>query len=117
MGGVLLNARDDSHGEGANGTGFLFEGRFYWASGQEVRADALGDLIAQDVLFQDTTTDLRGITGLDPDTTLAALLPSLNGSPGGLRWTLVSVDQGRGTNPTAYDDTSAVLLGPPSVQP
>jgi len=42
--------------------------------------------------------------------TLAALLPSLDGSPGGLRWTLVSTDQGRGTNPAGYDDTRAVLV-------
>jgi hypothetical protein len=98
-------------GDGSTtGTGLTYEGRFYWASGQRVREDALGDPVATAVLFQDTTADLRRIDGLDPHVTLAALLPSLDGSPGGLRWTLVSTDQGRGTNPGGYDDTRAVLV-------
>ena len=97
-------------GDGSTtGTGLTYDGRFYWASGLEVRAESLGEPVAQGVAFQDRTADLRRIDGLDPAVTMAALLPSLNGSPGGLRWTLVSTDQDRGTNPAGYADTRVVL--------
>ena len=62
------------------------------------------------VPFQDTTADLREIVGHDPQTTLAALLPSLDGSPGGLRWTFVSTDQDHGTDPAGFADTRDVLV-------
>jgi hypothetical protein len=101
------------HGDGSTtGTGLTYDGRFYWASGLEVRAESLREPVAQGVLFQDRTADLRRIDGLDPTVTLAALLPSLNGSPGGPRWTLVSTDQDRGTNPAGYADTRVVLAAP-----
>jgi hypothetical protein len=97
-------------GDTATGTGLTYDGRFYWASGLQVKDSALGPSVATAVPFQDRTADLREITGLPPETTLAALLPSLDGSPGGLRWTLVSTDQDRGTNPAGFDDTRAVLV-------
>jgi hypothetical protein len=94
----------------STGTGLTYQGRFYWASGQEVRPQALGAPLASGVHFQDTLADLRLISGFDPKQTIAALLPSLNGSPGGLRWTLISTDSKRGTNPAAYPDTNAVIV-------
>ena len=107
--GVLAASHWHPGGDTATGTGLTYDGRFYWASGGRVEDAALGDPVASAVRFQDTTADLRRIVGLDPEVTMAALLPSLDGSPGGLRWTLVSTDQGRGTNPAAYPDTAAVL--------
>jgi hypothetical protein len=100
----------DHNRETANGTGLTYEGRFYWASGVRVKDSALGMPVAGAVPFQDTTADLREIVGHDPQTTLAALLPSLDGSPGGLRWTFVSTDQDRGSNPAGYDDVRDVLV-------
>jgi hypothetical protein len=111
LGSVLLLASGwHPGGDTANGTGLTYQDRFYWASGAQVRDDALGATVAEAVPFQDTTADLRAIAGLDPATTLAAWLPSLDGSPGGPRWTLVSTDQDRGTNPAGYDDTRVVLV-------
>jgi alkylation response protein AidB-like acyl-CoA dehydrogenase len=95
----------------ANGTGLTYEGGFYWASGSEVAASSLGEPVATGVPFQDRTADLRAIDGFAPDTALAALLPPLTGGGGGLRWTFVSTDIHRGTNPTAYADSAAVLAG------
>jgi hypothetical protein len=92
----------------ANGTGLTYDGRWYWASSSEVAAAALAAPVAQDVPFQDTTADLRAIEGFAPDVALAALLPPLTGGGGGPRWTFVSTDQDRGTNPTAYADSAAV---------
>lgn len=95
----------------ANGTGLTYEGRFYWASSDEVAAASLGAPVASAVAFQDTTADLRAIDSFAPNVALAALLPPLTGGGGGLRWTFVSTDQDRGTNPTAYADSAAVLAG------
>jgi len=75
-----------------------------------VKEAALGDRVADAVPFQDTTADLREIVGLDRRITLAAMLPSLNGSPGGPRWTLMSTDQDRGTDPAGFEDTRDVLV-------
>lgn len=110
LGAGLLASRLHPGGDTANGTGLTYRDRFYWASGVQVRDDALGATVAEAVRFQDSTADLRAIEGLDPQTTLAAWLPSLDGSAGGARWTLVSTDQGRGTNPGGYDDTRGVLV-------
>ena len=93
-----------------NGTGLTYHGRFYWASGDQVAGGALGPVLQTAVPFQDTTADIRSVTGFAPEAALAALLPSLNGSPGGLRWTFVATDMSRGTNPRGYPETSAVLV-------
>lgn len=106
--GVALHRRD--WGAAENGTGLMYEGRFYWASGQEVAPEALGPVLEADVAFQDTRADLRSIDGFEPRTALAALLPSLDGSPGGVRWTFLSTDIDRGTNPRGYADSRAVLV-------
>jgi hypothetical protein len=98
----------------ANGTGLTYEGRFYWASDRPVSQVALGRPLAYGVAFQETTADLCAIKGLDPKTTLAALLPPVPRSAGGRRWMLVSTDMGRGTDPAAYDDTRAVLAPSPA---
>ena len=93
----------------ANGTGLTYEGRFYWASAGRVADSKLRAPVADSVAFQDIRTELRAVDGFDPELALAAMLPSLDGSPGGPRWTFVSTDQPRGTNPTAYADSAAVL--------
>jgi hypothetical protein len=108
VGAVLAQSRHEIDAS-ANGTGVTFEGRWYWASSSRVADDALGAVVARGVAFQDRTTDLRAVRGFDPAVGLAALLPSLDGSPGGDRWTWVSTDQTRGTDPSAYPDVRAVL--------
>jgi hypothetical protein len=96
----------------ANGTGLTYHDTFYWASGAEVRADALGKDIAKAVPFQDTTANLREIKGLDANVTVAAWLPMISSQVPRPAWILISTDQGRGTNPQAFPDTSAVLVKP-----
>lgn len=103
-----LRARNEAAAS-ANGTGLTHDGRWYWASSGRVVDSALGDQVAAGVAFQDTSTTLRAIDGFAPEVALAAMLPSLDGSPGGPRWTNVSTDQDRGTNPSAYEDSAAVL--------
>ena len=94
----------------ANGTGLTYHGSFYWASGAEVRSDSLGNNIATAVPFQDTTATLREIKGLDPNVTVAAWLPMISSQVPRPAWILISTDKGRGTNPKAFTDTSAVLV-------
>ena len=96
----------------ANGTGLTYHGSFYWASGSEVRSDSLGSNIATAVPFQDTTATLREIKGLDPKVTMAAWLAMISSQVPRPAWILISTDQGRGTNPQAFPDTSAVLVTP-----
>jgi hypothetical protein len=108
VGAVLAQSRHEID-QSANGTGLTYDGRWYWASSGRVADDALGDVVARDVAFQDRTADLRAVRGFDPSVGLAAYLPSLDGSPGGDRWTWVSTDQPRGTDPSAYPDVRAVL--------
>lgn len=100
-------------GDTTTGTGLTYDNRWYWASSSTVADAALGPAVATGVAFQDTHADLRSISGFDPAVALAARLPSLDGSPGGLRWTFVSTDRDRGTNPRGYDDSRAVLVPAP----
>ena len=104
-----MHSRNEST---ANGTGLTYAGTFYWASGAEVRTDALGTTIAQGVAFQDTKATLREIHGLDPSVTMAAWLPMISSQVPHAAWILISTDQNRGTNPAAYPDTRAVLATP-----
>jgi hypothetical protein len=105
---VVVQKRHD-WAQTANGTGLTYQDRWYWASSARVADTALGDVVARGVAFQDRTTDLRTVTGYDPAVAVAAYLPSLDGSPGGDRWTWVSTDQPRGTDPSSYADVRAVL--------
>jgi hypothetical protein len=93
----------------ANGTGVTYQDRWYWASSARVADDALGEPVARGVAFQDRTTDLRRVRGFEASVALAASLPPGDGSPGGDRWTWVSTDQPRGTDPSSYADVRAVL--------
>ena len=111
-GSVAVALRYRSFSASENGTGLNYESRFYWASGQEVAPQWLGPVLAKDVPFQDTVADLRSVDGFAPEIALAALLPSLDGSAGGLRWTFLSTDMDRGTNPKGYEDSRAVLRSP-----
>jgi hypothetical protein len=104
-----MHTRNES---AATGTGLTYNGTFYWASGAEVRTDALGPTTAQGVAFQDTKTTLREIQGLDPNVTMAAWLPMISSQVPHAAWILISTDQSRGTNPAAYPDTRAVLTKP-----
>ena len=106
---AVVAAWGHTRGTSANGSGLTYEGSFYWASGAEVRADALGSEITRSIPFQDTTATLREIKGLDPKTTLAAWLPMISTQVPHPAWILISTDQGRGTNPQAFPDTAAVL--------
>jgi hypothetical protein len=107
---LVARNRSSAAAETANGTGLTYQGRFYWASGLEVAPEHLGAPVADAIAFQDTTADLRSVEGFDSEVALAALLPSLTGAAGGPRWTFVSTDIDRGTNPAGYPDSSAVLV-------
>jgi hypothetical protein len=96
-------------GSTANGTGLNYQGSFYWASGVEVRSDALGRPVAESVPFQDTTASLREIKGLDPQTSLAAWLPMISSAVPHPAWIFISTDEARGTNPRAFPDIAPVL--------
>ena len=109
VGGVVVAQKRHEWAQTADGTGLTYQDRWYWTSGARGADSALGDVVARGVAFQDRTTDLRTVVGFDPAVALAAYLPSLDGSPGGDRWTWVSTDQSKGTDPSSDAHVRAVL--------
>ena len=104
-----------SPSEGASATSgnvVTYDGREYGVSSMEVAEASLGADVAQDVPYQDTTADLREIVGLDPEVVLAAYVPQQSSQVPRPAWLLVSTDSGRAADPTAYDDTKAVVVVP-----
>jgi len=111
IGGLLVLRYQSTQAHNSrSGTGLTYDGRFYLASGAEVRVDALGAVLATGVAFQDTTADLRAITGLDPAVTLAAHLPPISTQVTHVAWILVSTDEQLGADPAAYAQTRDVLV-------
>jgi hypothetical protein len=105
---VLQGAREQ---ENSNGTGANYRGEFYSLSAGEVRAARLGAVLARDLGFQDTTTDLRVIRGIDPHTAVAARIAYAPGTPAerGPAWLLMSPDPDLAADPWATPDLQAVL--------
>jgi hypothetical protein len=98
-----------SSGTTTTGNVVTFQGRTYWVSGERVAETSLGADVAQDVLYQGTTADLREVLGFPPDQVLAAYIPAQRAGQTGPGWTFVAVDQSLGTNPLADPSASAVL--------
>jgi len=90
-----------------------YEGRDYWVSDYEVVASALGDTLATDLPFQDTTADVRAIEGLDPEVTVAAYLPPLSTASPTAGWRLVSTDSAYWTDADNVKANSALLADQP----
>jgi hypothetical protein len=98
---ALLAGCQGQNGEGETGSGFNYRGLSYGMSGAEVRRDRLGAVLRRDVEFRDTTTDVRTITGIEPDTAVAALIRDAGGTPaeGGVAWLLMSPKDDLAANP------------------
>ena len=93
---------------GRAGVGLTYNGRFYWSSGQEVSARALGDVLETGVPFQFTKVDVRRIDGLDPDDFITARLPGIY-PPGQERWELLAADEEVAADPRSHPRVAAVL--------
>ena len=103
-------------GEGRSGVGLTYDGRFYWSSGQEISARALGDVLETNVPFQFTKVDVRRVDGLDPDDVIAARLPGMGDPPGRERWQLLAADEEVAADPRSHP-TIAPVLAPATVSP
>ena len=90
-----------------------YDGRDYWVSDYEVADSALGDTLATDLLFQDTTADVRAISGQDPAVTVAAYLPPLSSASPTAGWRLVSTDPGYWTDQTNVHANAALFVSAP----
>ncbi|HLL51317.1 MAG TPA: hypothetical protein VK356_11675 [Thermomicrobiales bacterium] len=107
----LLAGCQSQNGEGETGSGFNYRGEFYGMAGAEVRRDRLGVVLRRDVEFRDTTIDVRSITGIEPDTAVAALIRDAGGTPaeGGVAWLLMSPKDDLAANPWSDPDLAAAL--------
>jgi hypothetical protein len=106
---ALLVSCEDQNGEGETGSGFNYRGEFYGMSGAEVRRDRLGVVLHRDVQFRDTTTTVRVIIGIEPDTAVAARIRGAGGTPaeGGVAWLLMSPEDDLTANPWSDPDLAA----------
>ncbi|MGD8202000.1 hypothetical protein ACQE98_15280 [Ornithinimicrobium sp. W1679] len=113
--GWVLTLVMDPDGQGANGTGFTYKGEFYGLSGAEVRPERLGDVLEEDVAFQDTTTDVRRIAGVSADVAVAALisLPEIGGGPAEPAWFLLSTAPDLAADPWSDAELSSVVQPQP----
>ena len=114
LGWVLMLVMD-ADGQGANGTGFTYRGAFYGLSGAEVRPERLGDVLEEDVAFQDTTIDVRRIAGVSADVAVAALisLPEIGGGPPEPAWLLLSTAPDLAADPWSDAELSSVVQPQP----
>ena len=90
-----------------------YDGRDYWVSDYEVADSALGDQLATDLPFQDTTTDVKAIHGQDPEVTVAAYLPPLSTASPQAGWRLVSTDSAYWTQQSNVDANSWLFVSAP----
>ena len=113
--GWVLTLVLDPRGHGANGTGFSYRGEFYGLSGAEVRPERLGDVLDEDVAFQDTTTDVRRIVGVGADVAVAALisLPEVGSGTAEPTWSLLSPDPDLASDPWSDAELSSVVQPQP----
>ncbi|MGD8202425.1 hypothetical protein ACQE98_17425 [Ornithinimicrobium sp. W1679] len=113
--GWVLTLVMDPDGQGANGTGFTYRGEFYGVSGAEVRPERLGDVLEQDVAFQDTTTDVRRIAGVGAEVAVAALisLPEVGTGQAEPAWFLSSPVPELAADPWSDAELSSVVQPQP----
>ncbi len=113
-GWVLIRAVDPD-GRGASGAGFTYRGDFYALSSAEVRPDRLGDVLDEQVPFQDTTTEVRRILGVSPDVAVAARLspPEVGSGQGEQTWLLLSPAPDLAADPWSDRELSSVVQPQP----
>ncbi|MFC6237433.1 hypothetical protein [Longivirga aurantiaca] len=90
-----------------------YDGRDYWVSDYEVADAVLGETLATDLLFQDTTADVKAIEGQDPAVTVAAYLPPLSSASPTAGWRLVSTDPGYWTDQENVRANAALFVTAP----
>jgi hypothetical protein len=90
-----------------------YDGRDYWVSDYEIAPSALGDTLATDLAFQDTTADVKAIEGQDPTVTVAAYLPPLSSASPTAGWRLVSTDSAYWTDAANVKANAAILADQP----
>ena len=107
LAGVLLVTLHE-RGQGPSGSGLTYRGEFYAMSGAEVRQDRLGPVIDRDVPVMDATTDVREISGVDPDLAVAAHLSDIGGTAAedGAAWLLMSPDADVAADPWAHAEVA-----------
>lgn len=113
--GWVLTLVIDPDGQGANGTGFTYRGEFYGLSGAEVRAERLGDVLDEEVAFQDTTTEVRRITGVSADVAVAALIsvPEVGSGQAEQAWLLLSPEPHLAADPWSDAELSSAVQPQP----
>lgn len=113
--GWVLTLVMNPDGQGANGTGLTYRGEFYGVSGAEVRPERLGDVLEEDVAFQDTTTDVRRIAGVGADVAVAALisLPEVGTGQAEPAWFLSSPVPDLAADPWPDAELSSVVQPQP----
>lgn len=101
----------DTAGQGANGAGFTYKSEFYALSDAEVRPERLGAVLEEDVAFQDTTTDVRRITGVSADVAVAALVsvPPVGSSQAKQAWLLLSPEPDLAADPWSDAELSSAI--------
>ena len=111
--GVALSRR----GAGYSGAGLNYRGTFYHLSSAEVRPDVLGDVVGDDVPFQDTSIQLRQIEGVDVDTAVAGFVPAYpgTGTTAAVAWLLLSPDADLAADPWGSAELARVVL--PAARP
>jgi len=99
--------------ETLSGVVVRYDGRDYWVSDYEVAEPALGEQLATDLPFQDTTADVRAIDGQDPTVTVAAYLPPLSSASPRAGWRLVSTDPAYWTQQANVDANAGLFVTAP----
>lgn len=111
LSGWVLALVMDPDGQGANGSGFTYRGEFYGLSDAEVRAERLGRVLNENVAFQDTTAEVRLITGVSADVAVAALISMPEFGTGQARqaWLLLSPKPGLAADPWSDAQLSSAI--------
>jgi hypothetical protein len=98
-------------GHGESGVGFTYRGEFYRETDAEVRDERLGSFLERDLAIRDTTTDVRAITGLDPETAVAARIRDSPSGPSkdGVAWLLMVRDDDLAAVPWSDPELAAAV--------
>ena len=106
---LLVNISQRGHGE--TGVGFTYRGEFYSQTGAEVRRERLGSFLEREVRIRDTTTDVRAITGIDPETAVAAWIRDSPSGPSKDRaaWLLMTRDEDLAAVPWSNPELAAAV--------
>jgi hypothetical protein len=98
-----------SRGDGAiGGSGLRYHDTMYWTTSALVLDGALGADLGTGLQFEDTTADLRSITGVDPEVALALRIHGRS-APADETWVLVNAEDHRVYDPWSDDRLAKVL--------